>query len=235
MAQHGHSAGEFYVGSIKRTNAGEPTSKERFAGEWLKARGKPNIERLATRFKDVERSTLEKWSRNWSRGAGILPAALGQYRREWMTIVAELQRAGDDTVRPKVNRRGGKRGKQIAAEKNFAGELASREEYIEGRVCQVVVNRYERDRSARSACLKKHGYSCSICGMDFSERYGAIGEGFIHVHHLRPLALKKAEYRLNATKDLAPVCPNCHAMLHTIDPPLDIDELREIWHNHGGA
>jgi 5-methylcytosine-specific restriction protein A len=26
---------------------------------------------------------------------------------------------------------------------------------------------------------------------------------------------------------LRPVCPNCHAMLHTSDPPLEIEDLRQ--------
>ena len=61
--------------------------------------------------------------------------------------------------------------------------------------------------------------------MSFEEMYGKIGHGFIHVHHKKPLAGLKAEYKVDPKKDLAPVCPNCHAMLHTQDPPLGIDEL----------
>ena len=34
------------------------------------------------------------------------------------------------------------------------------------------------------------------------------------------------EYRLNPETDLVPVCPNCHAMLHTSEPPLSVDELK---------
>ncbi len=64
--------------------------------------------------------------------------------------------------------------------------------------------------------------------MSFQERYGEIGRGFIHVHHRKPLALRRAEYKLRPTIDLVPVCPNCHAMLHTKTPPLGVDELREI-------
>ncbi len=38
----------------------------------------------------------------------------------------------------------------------------------------------------------------------------------------------KDAYLLDPSKDLIPVCPNCHAMLHTSDPPLAPDKLREI-------
>lgn len=124
---------------------------------------------------------------------------------------------------------------KVLPEQNFTGELPFTGEFNEGAVSQVLVNRFERDPKARIACLKEFGYSCTVCQRSFREEYGEIGEGFIHVHHRRPLALRKAEYRPNPAKDLVPVCPNCHAMLHTSDPPLGIDELREIWRKHGGA
>ncbi|EHY9858309.1 HNH endonuclease, partial [Vibrio parahaemolyticus] len=62
----------------------------------------------------------------------------------------------------------------------------------------------------------------------FSEVYGEIGKNFIHVHHIKPLAGISEEYAVEPTKDLVPVCPNCHAMLHTQNPPLSIDELKSI-------
>jgi 5-methylcytosine-specific restriction protein A len=62
--------------------------------------------------------------------------------------------------------------------------------------------------------------------MSFEELYGIIGKGFIHVHHKKPLAGTRAEYKVNPPKDLVPVCPNCHAMLHTTNPPLGIEELK---------
>jgi 5-methylcytosine-specific restriction protein A len=57
--------------------------------------------------------------------------------------------------------------------------------------------------------------------------YGEIAESYIHVHHLKCLADIGKEYHVNPETDLRPVCPNCHAMLHTSNPSLGIDELRE--------
>jgi len=62
--------------------------------------------------------------------------------------------------------------------------------------------------------------------MSFEQRYGPIGKGFIHVHHKKPLASREV-YNLDPVEDLVPVCPNCHAMLHTYDPPLTVDELKK--------
>jgi 5-methylcytosine-specific restriction protein A len=116
---------------------------------------------------------------------------------------------------------------RVPAARNHPETLSERREYFEGAVRQVLVNVFERDPIARDACLKRHGFRCAVCNMSFKERYGDIGEGFIHVHHKKPLAACRAAYRIDPVKDLVPVCPNCHAMLHTSDPPLYVEELRE--------
>jgi 5-methylcytosine-specific restriction protein A len=93
-------------------------------------------------------------------------------------------------------------------------ELLGEEGYAEGAVRRVEVNRYERDRRARQKCIAIHGCSCAVCSLDFSKVYGEIGVGFIEVHHLVPLANVTKGYKVDPRKDLRPVCPNCHAMLH---------------------
>jgi len=112
------------------------------------------------------------------------------------------------------------------------GELEHGDTVTEGGKTQVIVNSYERDRSARFRCIAHWGASCQICGMSFATRYGELGEGFIHVHHLRPIASVGEEYELNPIDDLRPVCANCHAMLHREDPPLTIERLRELVQHH---
>jgi 5-methylcytosine-specific restriction protein A len=98
----------------------------------------------------------------------------------------------------------------------------------EGRTKSVWVNVYERNPLARRLCIGKYGAACAVCGFDFRLNYGAIGEGFIHVHHLRELASIGKEYQVDAERDLRPVCPNCHAMLHRRRPALGIEELRGL-------
>lgn len=119
--------------------------------------------------------------------------------------------------------------KRVAArERLFPDELEPGRKYVEGARKQVRVNAYERDPRARKACLKAHGLNCKVCGFNFETRYGALGKGFIHVHHLKPLALTDGEYELDPVADLRPVCPNCHAMLHRSEEALSIEELRAI-------
>ncbi len=117
----------------------------------------------------------------------------------------------------------------------YPDEVSSDATYFEGSVVQVLVNRYERDPSAREACLAEYGRVCSVCKCDFAERYGAIGEGFIHVHHITPISQLGSDYQIIPERDLAPVCPNCHAMLHRTNPPLTIQELARLYTKHRRA
>ena len=91
-----------------------------------------------------------------------------------------------------------------------------------------MVTTYERNPEAREACLRHHGRRCQVCGLDFELRYGEIGKGFIHVHHIVPVSEIGKEHKVDPIKDLMPVCPNCHAMLHMRTPPLSVEQLREM-------
>ena len=99
-------------------------------------------------------------------------------------------------------------------------------EFTEGNARQVIVNVYERDPAARRACINHYGPACTICALMFEERYGGIGKGYIHVHHLVPISEAGANYKVDPVRDLRPICPNCHAMAHQRRPPYTIDELR---------
>ncbi len=98
----------------------------------------------------------------------------------------------------------------------------------EGRLKSVLVNIYERNPRARLRCIDHYGPSCSVCGFDFEAKYGAIGKGFVHVHHLVDLASIRDEYEIDPIQDLRPVCPNCHAMLHKSVPAYSIAELQKF-------
>ena len=107
-------------------------------------------------------------------------------------------------------------------------ELLPTKKFREGAGRQVWVNAYERNKDARDQCIRHFGHRCQICELDFGEIYGAVGSGFIHVHHLIPIANIADEYEVDPINDLLPVCPNCHAMLHRGTKLLSPAELREI-------
>ena len=107
-------------------------------------------------------------------------------------------------------------------------ESAQLSGYSEGDVQRTEVNRYERNPLNRKLCLAAKGYDCAICGMNFERRYGSIGYHFIHVHHIIPVSQIGPGYLIDPLKDLIPVCPNCHAMLHRRIPPYLPDDLKKI-------
>ena len=100
--------------------------------------------------------------------------------------------------------------------------------YSEGSIRRVEVNRYERDPQARLACIAAHGSECCICGFSFGTVYGVEAEGYIHVHHIRPLSEAGGEYVVDPVEDLRPVCPNCHAALHLGGRSRTIEEVRQL-------
>ena len=110
----------------------------------------------------------------------------------------------------------------------YPEEIIQPEKYSEGLKRQVTVNVFERDPRSRRECLAYHGVNCVVCGFNFKVAYGDIGAGFIHVHHLTQLSTIGKEYQVDPIKEMRPVCPNCHAMLHTQNPPLTIDKLKAI-------
>lgn len=109
----------------------------------------------------------------------------------------------------------------------IAEELPRKCQYIEGASKIINVNAYERNEKARLACLSHYGYTCKVCGFNFEKAYGLIGKNFIHVHHVLPISQIKKEYSIDPIKDLIPVCPNCHAMIHKTEPPLTVAVLRK--------
>jgi putative restriction endonuclease len=98
----------------------------------------------------------------------------------------------------------------------------------EGARYQVMVNAFERNREARRRCIATHGSSCCICGFSFGNVYGPEAEGYIHVHHIRPLSEVGSEYVVDPVKDLLPVCPNCHAILHLGGRNRTIEEVQQL-------
>jgi predicted HNH restriction endonuclease len=101
--------------------------------------------------------------------------------------------------------------------------------FIEGAVRRITVNAYERDARAREACIaSRQSLACEACGFDFEATYGELGRGFIHVHHVKPLHTLGTGYEVDPVRDLALVCPNCHAMLHRESPAWGVEALRGL-------
>ena len=92
--------------------------------------------------------------------------------------------------------------------------------------------RRERDpkiiRAKRDHVLSETGkLKCEICGFDFAETYGQVGNGFCEVHHKIPLSGIETEVETKL-EDLAILCSNCHRMIHRTNPMATITQLRNL-------
>jgi predicted HNH restriction endonuclease len=94
---------------------------------------------------------------------------------------------------------------------------------------------YERSKKLRDAAFEHYKSSdghicCDSCKFDFKLFYGKIGDGFIELHHTKPVFMYEDE-DLNKKIDLAisnltPVCSNCHRMIHrNWSKPLAVQDL----------
>ena len=100
-----------------------------------------------------------------------------------------------------------------AFEKDLEAKL--QEDFVEGEQETITTTKYERNPQARAACLAYHGYTCKICGMSFEKTYGPEFKDIIEVHHIVPLNQIGESYVVDPINDLIPVCPNCHAAIHS--------------------
>ena len=79
------------------------------------------------------------------------------------------------------------RGGIDAVDENVRSDIPADLAIIERRRYRLH-RRIERNPAAGTLVKKHFGCSCQACGMNFKERYGQIGEGFIEAHHLLPLS-----------------------------------------------
>lgn len=105
-------------------------------------------------------------------------------------------------------------------------ELDPHEVLREGAAIGLNVNAYERNAKAREACLAYYGRSCAVCEMEFETVYGPIAKSGIQVHHIVPISAIGKEYTIDPVKDLVPVCPNCHSVIHSTKPALTVSQLK---------
>jgi hypothetical protein len=101
-------------------------------------------------------------------------------------------------------------------------------EFSEGGTREIALEIQRRNPRLREMALKHYGTICQVCGFDFGKTYGAIGDGFIEVHHIKPLSLSNIR-TIVTLEDVAVVCSNCHRILHRNGiRPMSIKELSAL-------
>ena len=116
---------------------------------------------------------------------------------------------------------------------DLSGSITSSDdEFFEGKILTRLHKIRERNRklvkNKKEAVQESTGtLACEVCGFDFQEFYGEIGDGFSECHHLIPISELNHEKRVSLA-DLAIVCANCHRMIHRSRPMKSIESMREI-------
>ena len=101
-------------------------------------------------------------------------------------------------------------------------------EFTEGAIEEMVVELRKRDPRLKTSAIEAFGTICQICGFDFSDVYGELGEGYIELHHIHPLS-ESDDIQQTTLDAVAMVCSNCHRMLHRNGKSaLPIEELIKI-------
>lgn len=163
----------------------------------------------------VSRKAIEEFCARFNKGARTKKALGGGFNTSYLLALAlaiEDVRAGEAVRFPDLP----------SPDELIAGT------YREGSTRTVIINQFERSPEARVACIKAHGAVCSICSFDFGKVYGPEAGGLVHVHHLHPIALRSGEYEVDPIRDLRPVCPNCHAVIHLNGGCRSIEVVKEM-------
>lgn len=96
----------------------------------------------------------------------------------------------------------------------------------EGALKTVELTVHERNYTARRLCVAHYGPMCQACGLNYEDKYGAIGADLIHVHHVTPLSATGEAYQVDPIRDLIPLCATCHHVVHSCNPPYTVAEIK---------
>lgn len=114
------------------------------------------------------------------------------------------------------------------------------ENIVEGKTSTKTIVVRERSRKLRDKAIEHFTdddgrIKCCICGYEFASKYGEYGSGYIEIHHKKPVYQyedKDVDSVLSeALTNLAPVCANCHRMLHH-KKGYSFEEVKKIYEDN---
>ncbi len=179
-------------------------------------------------------SAVVQLGRALSKAAGVSPPMHPNGTKRWWAVIADGRSArGRFVWRLRPALREALLAAGICAEDEVAAAHTTDERrtagLFEGALKTVRVNAYERNQAARARCIEHYGIACSVCDVVLESVYGPAAAGLIHVHHIRPISQCGGEgYQVDPIKDLRPVCPNCHTVIHRRAKLFGIEELRSM-------
>lgn len=81
---------------------------------------------------------------------------------------------------------------------------------------------------AKAACIEYYGAICDLCGFDYGYTYGEAFENQIEVHNINSHDEVEVMENTDPIKDLIPVCHNCHGVIHSQNPPISVEKMRQM-------
>src|SRR5450759_252567 len=216
-------------------NQGTTAVREEFAGkarDMLADRAEFMRKRVAEYGTLLPVQTIELGSNARLPGDYVAGHALGtSYTLDALSTEATLRADLQNVVRAyrALTFRGGIEGDvEPQAELEDEFKIPAQTSVIETRK-YAYHRKIERNRTAAKQAKKSHGTRCQACDLDFEERYGAIGKGFIEAHHLRAIASLEEGVAItyDVATDFAVLCANCHRMIHRSDDPSDLSLFKK--------
>jgi 5-methylcytosine-specific restriction protein A len=216
---------EEYVGAFQRLNP--PAHQVRMLGIHYHA---PDRTISATQMSNaMGYATFGGANLHYGKLGRLLGEMLGWHPDTAIYVLAEFEKPNREwfwIMRPQVAEAIEALGWVDGSRSILPEEITPSTGLFEGAVRKVSINAYERSSAARDKCILHHGCACASCGTLMADLYGEVAQGHVHVHHLVPLSEVGREYHVDPVRDLLPVCPNCHAVIHLKEPPYTIEEMK---------
>ena len=106
---------------------------------------------------------------------------------------------------------------------------------VEGISRELLVLSRSRSAALRQEALRLSAGFCEGCGVNFFMLLNGRGVQALQVHHKKQLALRETP-EATALTDLAVVCANCHAIIHSDhNNAMPLEDLRVAWGRNRGA
>ena len=96
---------------------------------------------------------------------------------------------------------------------------------MEGRHYLAEAKFRRRNRALIEEKKRQSDGKCSVCSFDFKTAYKGLERDLLVGHHVEPIG-KRNKASKTTLDDIDILCPNCHAAVHSQDPPLTAEELR---------
>ena len=100
------------------------------------------------------------------------------------------------------------------------------QEALEGQSYKAETTFRKRCRALIEAKKANSNGQCEACGFSFEKRYGSLSGDCLIAHHINPIGQRHGSSK-TTLDDIALLCPNCHVVVHTQNPPMSLEVLRK--------